>query len=149
MKHQSLFAVAVAGLAIGFAVPAAADCATEIDALTQQLSASDAGSGPTGGVSAPAGGGETEAPQAGTVPGTEATSAMNSVAENRATSPADVQRQTEGQPTAADAGAAGEATSTGQAEATAKLAEARAAASANNEDACMQAVEDARATLDG
>jgi len=149
MKHFVLTSLAAAGLALGLAGPAAADCSAEIDQLTQRLSTSDAGSGPTAGVSEPAGGGAVTAPQAGTVPGTEATAAMTSATEGRATSPADVQRQTEGEPTAADAGAAADGTTSGSAEVMSKLADARAADEANDEQACMRAVEAAKTSLDG
>lgn len=149
MKYPVLTSLAAAGLALGLAAPAAADCSAEIDQITQRLSASDAGSGPTAGVSAPAGSGAVTAPQAGEVPGTEATAAMTAATEGRATSPADVQRQTEGEPTAGDAGAAAGATTSGSAEVMAKLADARAAAAANDDEACMRAVEEAKSALDG
>ena len=73
----------------------AGPCTIEIDGLTKMISDKDAGSGPTVGAI-----GQTQAPASSRVEHPP-TAVMNQETQGKATSPEDVRRQTEGQPTVA------------------------------------------------
>ena len=104
----------------------AGPCTDQIAQLEKTLSSSDAGSGPTmktgsvqnqgaSGAASPGSPGAgpavsatpSEAPRAGEVPKTGATVAMNTLTENRATSPQDVRAQTQGNLTASQVASGG------------------------------------------
>jgi hypothetical protein len=106
-------------LILGSAGATAGACTGEIDQLSKQLAASDAGAGPTRGSPAPVAG-----DQKGQHPGT---SLMNKEVEGKATSPADVRRQ----------GGL-------KAEASRSLAHARDLDAKGQEAACRDAVKTAR-----
>jgi hypothetical protein len=80
-----LLATSAAVLAAGSVSASAGPCAQQITALTKQMAASDAGSGPTKGSPAP-----TAGDQKGKHP---PTSLMDKETKGKATSPEDVQRQ--------------------------------------------------------
>jgi hypothetical protein len=82
----------------------AGPCTTEIDGLTKMISAKDAGSGPTVGAV-----GQAQAPASSRVEHPP-TAVMNQETQGKATSPEDVRRQTQGQPTLAQQGSTGVAT---------------------------------------
>jgi hypothetical protein len=98
--------ILTAALGVGVAMGRAdaGQCTQEIEKYQKEVSQSDAGMGPTQPTTLQ----NTDAantgskPEAGDVPGTEATAAMNQVVEGKATSPQDVQNQNQGLPTAAD-----------------------------------------------
>lgn len=99
--------ILTAAFGIGFALnPAnAGQCTQEIQSYEKQASKSDAGMGPTQpttGETAASAGDAGSTPKAGEVPGTEATTTMNQAVEGKATSPEDVQKQNQGQPTASE-----------------------------------------------
>lgn len=100
MNAKAMILGSCAVLTIGIAGAQAGPCAGEIEALSKTLAAKDAGSGPTSGTSGAA---ATATPQAGQHP---PTSSMSQATQGSAASPEDVRRQTAGQPTAAQQGAA-------------------------------------------
>ncbi|MFK8252294.1 hypothetical protein [Ancylobacter terrae] len=130
----------------------AGPCTERIAAMEKTLATSDAGSGPTAATSGDVTGSvpatPREVPKAGEAPGTGGTSSMNAAVGNRATSPGDVRAQTQGAPTAAQAGdnaAAGNAArDLGNALDTARQADARGDAAA-----CGKALDDASRLLKG
>jgi hypothetical protein len=106
----------------------AGPCAAQIDTLSKQLAATDAGMGPTGGAGdtmdqtaanpvSPSGSVQT--------PTTPATGAMNDASQNKATSAQDVQNQNTGQGTMADQAAGTANPAGGKSEAAAALARAQ------------------------
>lgn len=119
--------------------------------LEKSLSSTDAGQGPTDtgmAESTASAGTATEVPQAGEVPQTEATPAMNEETAGIATSPEDVQRQNTGEPTAAEAAQAGQSIpAAGQSEVTDPLQEARMRDQAGDEAGCMESVSQAKQAL--
>jgi hypothetical protein len=152
MRFHLLLTAAAAVLLLT-AGSATAGCSDEIASLEKALSSMDAGMGPTAGADA-ADSADVEAqtaPAAGAAPGTEATPAMSEVAEGKATSPEDVQKQNEGQPTAADAAAADEGSQTSEVgradspgDASDLLAQAKEHEQAGREEDCLSAIEQAR-----
>jgi hypothetical protein len=124
----------VAGTALGLMLAAGAasagPCSTEIDTLQKQLSSTDAGMGPTG---------TGEVTETGNLH--PPTDTMNQATEGKATSPGDVAAQNTGEPTDADAAAAGEyGTSAAPIEAEASLERARQFDQAGDEAACMEEI---------
>jgi hypothetical protein len=118
--------------ALGMAPAQAGPCADEITTLSKTMATGDAGSGPTSGAGQQTTGAGQHPP----------TATMSRETEGRAASPQDVQRQTMGQPTAAD-----ESLRTGQQrkpEATAALDRARMLDQQGKEAECMSAVQDAK-----
>ncbi len=132
MKTNALILAATA-LGLGLGPAMAGPCTTEINNLTKTLSARDAGSGPMSGTGSSAASSGQHAP----------TSAMGKQAEGKATSPADVRRQTQGQPTAADQAATGRAAAE-PADATAALERAKELDRQGNEADCMASVRQAK-----
>jgi hypothetical protein len=108
MKIPLMILTAAFGMGFALNQADAGQCTQEIQNYEKlAVKKSDAGMGPTqptaGGTATSAG--DTGAtPKAGEVPGTEATTTMNQAVEGKATSPEDVQKQNQGQPTAADSG---------------------------------------------
>jgi hypothetical protein len=109
----------------------AGPCSAEIDQLTKQLAATDAGMGPTGGTNGAGNGTGTMAanpispsgqPQTPTTP---ATGTMNQASQNKATSSQDVQNQNTGQGTMADQATGATSPTGGHSEAAAALARAQ------------------------
>jgi hypothetical protein len=100
MKAKTLILGGALAIVFGGGPATSGPCTTEIDALAKTLSARDAGTGPTSGASG--------LTQSGTAAGKEhpPTAAMSQATQGQATSPEDVRRQTAGQPTAAQQGAA-------------------------------------------
>jgi hypothetical protein len=148
MRFHLLLAAAVAALFLAGG-SANAGCSDDIASLEKALSSMDAGMGPTAsGDGADSADIEAQtAPAAGEVPGTEATPAMNEVAEGIATSPEDVQKQNEGQPTAADAAADGQTSEVARAapgDASDLLAQAKEHLQAGREAECLSAIEQAK-----
>ena len=84
-RSTKLMAISATALALGSVSASAGPCAQQITALSKQLAATDAGSGPTGARPAP-----TAGDQKGQHPPTSLTSKET---EGKATSPEDVQRQ--------------------------------------------------------
>jgi hypothetical protein len=124
----------VAGTALGLVLAAGAasagPCSTEIDTLQKQLSSTDAGMGPTG---------TGEVAETGTLH--PPTDTMNQAVEGKATSPADVASQNQGEPTDADAAQAGAyGTSAAPVETEASLERARQFDQAGDEAACMEEI---------
>lgn len=100
MNTKTFILAGAALFAFGVGPATSGPCTTEIDALAKSFAAMDAGTGPTAGAS-----GRT---QSGTGSGSQhpPTAAMSQATQGQATSPEDVRRQTAGQPTAAQQGAA-------------------------------------------
>ncbi|WP_244610667.1 hypothetical protein [Microvirga pakistanensis] len=140
----------------------AGPCTDEIGALQKVVSSSDAGSGPTmrtgsttglttgstqpqpGGTDAPVSATPRQVPAAGQAPDTNATTAMNTATENRATSPQDVRSQIQGQPTSSQV-ASGAASAPDRAkQLEAALGRARAADERGDASGCMSAVNEAK-----
>jgi hypothetical protein len=97
-----MFTAAI-GVSFVLSQASAGSCTQEIQSYEKQVSKSDAGMGPTQPTSSGTSAGNTgSTPKAGEVPGTEATATMNQTVEGKATSPQDVQKQNQGQPTASD-----------------------------------------------
>lgn len=159
MKRKTLLIVAGAGTAFVIQwghIEAADTCAEEITKLEQSLAGTtDAGMGRTArdamdmaeskGMDRPEGMAKT--PHAGEAPGTQATAAMNEMVENEAASPRDVQRQNQGEPTAAEQAQA-ERFETAAGPGVDKLLQrAREASSAGDEAKCMAALEQAKQAM--
>src|SRR5258705_12126489 len=124
-----------AGLVVAAAAASAGTCTTEIERLQKQLSSSDAGMSPTG----------TIAETGQLLPPTET---MNQAVQGKATSPEDVLRQNQGEPTDADAAAAGQlGTAAGTAEAGEALQRARQLDQAGHEAACLTAIDKVQTQL--
>ena len=119
----------------------AGQCATEIEALTKSLAATDAGSGPT---SAPGTTGMQAPSSSGQHPPTEV---MRRETEGKATSDQDVRRQTQGRPTAAEQGRRGAGANDKMAQVDDALQRARAFDSQGKESECMASVRNAKELL--
>ena len=97
MRAQILAMAGVAALTLAIGPAAAGPCTVQIDKLSKAFAAKDAGSGPTSGA--------TGSISTATTPGQHPpTNRMSQEASGKATSPEDVRRQTQGQPTAAQQG---------------------------------------------
>ena len=136
MNTRALLACGT-GLAM-WAMPAiAGPCTDQINAMAKTLSPKDAGSGPTSGMTSSG----TETPKAEHPP----TNRMNQAAGQSVESPQDVQRQTQGQPTAAEQAQGtrphGVPDLSG---ASAALDRARSLDAKGQESQCMDAVREAR-----
>jgi hypothetical protein len=106
MRTVLMIFTAALGAGLALSQANAGPCTQEIQSYEKQVSKSDAGMGPTkptttGTATSEANAGSTR--KTGEVPGTEATKTMNQAVEGKATSQQDVQKQNQGQPTAADA----------------------------------------------
>ncbi len=119
----------------------AGPCTDAINSLSKVLASRDAGSGPTAGA-APSQS-NTGQSQGGTTQQHPPTAIISKETEGRAASPQDVQRQTAGQPTAAEKPTSG-ATQQTAAEA---LNRARMFDQQGNETECMAAVQQAKQLL--
>jgi hypothetical protein len=119
----------------------AGPCTDAINSLSKVLASRDAGSGPTVGAS-PSHSSTTTQPQAGTTQQHPPTAIIGKETEGRAASPEDVQRQTAGQPTAAE-----QPTGTRQQTASEALNRARMLDQKGNETECMAAVQQAKQLL--
>jgi len=120
----------------------AGPCATEIETVTKNLAATDAGSGPT---LAPG----TTGKQAPSSPSRQhpPTEVMRRETEGKATSAQDVRRQTQGEPTASEQGSRGAAANDRVAEINKALQRARALDSQGKESECMESVRTAKELL--
>jgi hypothetical protein len=131
----------LAGALVGSALSSAISdpCTTEIEGLTKTLAAKDAGSGPTVGAT-----GQATAP-IGSSAQHPPTAVMRQETQGKATSPEDVRRQTQGQPTVAQQGMAGTAgTSDKMDQADKALERARALDRQGKEAECMDSVRQAK-----
>jgi hypothetical protein len=141
MKTKAFILVALFGLVTSSA--AAETCSSEIDNLTKTLAAKDAGSGSTAG--ATGGGAPSAASPAGQHP---PTSIMGQQTEGRATSPEDVRRQTQGQPTADQQKTTGAAPKPDPSfQASSALDRARALDKQSKESECMEAIREVKQHL--
>jgi hypothetical protein len=139
MKTKAFILANIALLALGVSSATSGPCSSEIDSLTKTLAAKDAGSGPTAGA---AGGTPSATSPSGQHP---PTSIMGQQTEGRATSPEDVRRQTEGQPTAAQQGTSSAAARTDSpSQASSALDRARALDKQGKEAECMEAIREAK-----
>ena len=146
----SVVAIAT-GLLLVVGTASAKVCTTEIESLEKTIASSDAGMGPTNTgatTTQPSTSAATATGETPKVPGTPATAAMNETAEGIAMSPEDVQRQNQGQPTAADAAKAGQTTpAAGPSPALMSLQRAKDLDKAGNEAECMTEVQKAKELL--
>ena len=127
MNTRLMLFAASAGLLLASAPAYAGPCSEQIRDLEKILSSKDAGMGPVS-------------------PGTEATPAMSDVLKGRAASPADVQRQNQGQPTAAESAQAGKgAQAPNLSDAMGSLQGARELDKAGKEAECMAMIQKAKA----
>ena len=139
MKTKAFILTNITLLALGVSSATAGPCSNEIDGLTKTLAATDAGSGPTAGV---ASGPQSPASASSQHP---PTSIMRQQTEDRAASPEDVRRQTEGRPTAAQQGTTGAAVRTDSpSQASSALDHARALDKQGKEAECMEAIREAK-----
>jgi hypothetical protein len=168
MKPNILLFVSAVSLAMGIHSAAAGPCTGRIDEITKLMASRDAGSGPTStgtsqigqggavtstGATQPQGSPDDssgasatprEVPKAGETPKTEATPAMNTAVQDRATSPSDVRAQTQGQPTSSQvAQGATPSNPDRMKQAMAALDRARAFDREGKETDCMGAVQEA------
>jgi hypothetical protein len=126
-------------LALGVASAEAGQCTNEISGLSKTLAARDAGTGPTSGATGSIGTGGAPAEQHGP------TSTMNKATGGSAASPQDVQRQTQGQPTAAGQAEGARPSASGNvAGASEALARARSLDGQGKETECMAAITEAK-----
>jgi hypothetical protein len=136
MRSENLLIIA-AGISIALSLQAAqaGPCMNEIGKLEKTLASKDAGMGPT----------DSGMPKEGVVPGTDATQTMNEAVQGKAASPEDVQKQNQGQPTAAEAAKAGASTpAAGTSNALNSLQQAKELDKAGKEAECMSAIQDAK-----
>ena len=125
----------------------AGPCSAQIDALSKQLAATDAGMGPTGAgtMNQSSGNANTPSPSSTSqVPTTPATGTMNEASQNKATSPQDVQNQNTGQGTMADQAGTSAGNNNTPSE---SLARAKTFDQAGDEAACMNEVSKAEGAL--
>jgi hypothetical protein len=151
MNTWSMVLAASAGLLLATAPAFAGPCSEQISEVQKILSSKDAGMGPvspgTAETTAPT---TTNVPKAGGVAGTEATPAMSEALKGRAASPADVQRQNQGQPTAAESAQAGRgAPAPHLSDAMGSLQSARELDEAGKEAECMAMIQKAKSQLGG
>lgn len=168
MRTNIFLLVGAVTFLTGVGTAVAGPCTARIDEVSKQLASRDAGSGPvnpgatqgggggavgsTGAISSQSGAAGSsgspatprEVPVAGQTPKTEATPAMNAATQGRATSPADVRAQTQGQPTSAQV-AQGEGSSGPDAmrQSMTALERARTLDREGKEADCMSAVQEA------
>jgi hypothetical protein len=134
MKSRTLILASMALFVSGASSAISGPCTTEIDGLTKTLAAKDAGSGPTSGAA-----GRTQEP-AGSSAQHPPTAVMRQETQGKATSPEDVRRQNQGQPTVAQQ-TPGTAVGTDKMDEAAKaLARARALDAQGKEAECIDAV---------
>jgi hypothetical protein len=138
MHIRTLIVTSIALFGAGIGSANSGPCAVEIDGLTKALASKDAGSGPTVGA-----GGQAQAPmKSGQHP---PTAIMSQQTQGKATSPEDVRRQNQGQPTAAEQGAAGTSSGPNKTETADKaLQRARALDAQGKEADCMETVRQAK-----
>ena len=131
-------------LLLSVAYGQAGPCTDEINSVSKMMASHDAGSGPTAGAGSS---------QSTTQSGDRATqqhppaAVMGKETEGRAASPQDVQRQTAGQPTAAEQPNQS-MSHTAQPAASAALSRARTLDQQGNEAECMSAVQQAKQALE-
>ena len=141
--HTTTFILAgIVLIGSGISSAISGPCTVEIDGLTKTLASKDAGSGPTVGATGQAG--QANAP-AGSSAQHPPTAVMGQETQGKATSPEDVRRQTQGQPTAAQQGTtatAGKGDKVDQAGRA--LEQARALDRQGKEAECMDSVRQAK-----
>ena len=155
MKIKFIALGAGAGCLLMAGSALAGPCSAQIDALSKQMAATDAGMGPTdnGGTGVGTMGQSTTNPVSPSaqpqVPTTPATGAMNEASQNKAASSQDVQNQNTGAGTMADQASNGAAATTagGNQSAMAALEQARKFDQAGDQAACMDQVTKAQDAL--
>jgi len=135
----------------------AGPCTDQISALQKMISSHDAGSGPTmttGSTQSPAGDAGAgvsalprQVPPAGEAPKTNATTAMNAAAQDKATSPQDVRSQIQGQPTASQVASGATAQPDKMKQIDATLSRARSADQNSDASGCASAINEAKRLL--
>jgi hypothetical protein len=141
MKITLIALGAGAGCLLMASAATAGPCSANIEALSKQLQATDAGMGPTanaggtGGTANPVS--PSGEPQAPTTP---ATGTMNEASQNKATSAQDVQNQNTGQGTMADQASNAARPAGGNQTAAASLERAKMLDQAGDEAACLDEV---------
>ena len=149
MHTRLMLSAASAALLLAVAPAFAGPCSEQISEVQKILSSKDAGMGPVSPGSAqstaPA---ITNVPKAGELKQTEATPAMSETMKGRAASPADVQRQNQGQPTAAESALAGKgAPAPNLSDAMGSLQHARELDKAGKEAECMAEIAKAKSQI--
>jgi hypothetical protein len=144
MNRFNTLLVASALLAVPMSSAAAGPCTAEIENVTNLMSARDAGAGPTTGAGGAAE--QQSAKQRAEHPPTEA---MGRALQGGAASPQDVERQTRGDPTAAEQAQGAQRPAAAEAIASAQkaLEEARNFDRAGKEAECMDAIARAKRSL--
>jgi hypothetical protein len=138
MKSRTFILAGMALFASGVSSAISGPCTTEIDGLSKTLAAKDAGSGPTSGAT-----GRAQEPT-GSSAQHPPTAVMSQETQGKATSPEDVRRQNQGQPTAAQQ-TSRTAVGTDKMEDAAKaLARAQALDAQGKEAECIDAVRQGR-----
>lgn len=138
MRTPIAIAACLASTLCGTAL--AGPCTVEIEQLTKIMATKDAGSGPTSGAT-----GATSAQNQQSQAQHPPAAIMNQQTENKAVSPEDVRRQTEGRPTTSQqATKSPGGNQSNQAEASASLAKAKEHDAAGREAECMEAVKTAK-----
>ena len=143
MKRKYLIAAALVSTGVAFAGPALADCAVELDVLAGV--SKDGTTAPLAEGATPQTGGMAEAPAEDSAPGAGKDGTMMPMGQSAdvATSAEDATAQSQGGETAAAQAAGAEGGDEGGQQAA--INEARAALAAGDEEACMAAVEKAKA----
>lgn len=137
MKTTLIALGAGAGFLLMAGSALAGPCSANIEALSKQLQATDAGMGPTANAGGTAGTANPVSPSGEPQATTPATGTMNEASQNKATSAQDVQNQNTGQNTMADQAAGG---SVGNQTAAASLERAKMFDQAGDEAACLDEV---------
>jgi hypothetical protein len=138
MNSRTLILASIAMFGLGMPSAISGPCSTEIEGLAKTLASKDAGSGPTTGA------GQTQAP-VGSSRQHPPTAVMTQETQGKATSAEDVRRQTQGQPTTAEQGAAGTAFGTDRMDQIhAALQRARSLDGQGKEADCMETVRNAK-----
>ena len=143
--HLLVIAASIGGATIGVVLATGSAnvgaCSQQVQDLQKTLASKDAGMGPVQSGKEGTSPAMPAVPKAGDVPQTEATAMMNKELQGRAASPEDVQRQNQGQSTAAEAGQAGQAPANPpMSDAMASLQRARDLDKAGDEAGCMAAI---------
>jgi hypothetical protein len=144
MKTISLFLVTLTSCLVINGAAIAGQCTTDIEQLQKKLSMTDAGMGST----TATGAAQTITPQVpATGTGTPITTGTSNALQGKAASPSDVAQQNQGQPTAADAPAAGKPASLDKRTAQESLDRARKFDEAGKETECQSEITKAKAAF--
>jgi hypothetical protein len=144
MKAAYLFPIAFASFLTASTLASAGQCTTEIEQLQKQLSASDAGMGPT---TKPSSADSAVVQSPAPVPGTPITAGTNNTLQGKAASPSDVAKQNQGEKTAAEEATSGKPASLDKRSAQESLAEARKLDEAGKETECQNEITKAKSAF--